>query len=57
MKNPKTVAIQFLFTLIPIAISLFIAAMLVGAAGRDPIEVVETLEGRIQRFAETGWGD
>ena len=43
MKNPKTFAIQLLFTLIPIAVSLLIAALLVGAVGRDPIEVVETL--------------
>ncbi len=43
MKNPKNVAIQLLFMLIPIAISLLIGALLVGGVGRDPIEVVETL--------------
>ena len=43
MKNPKTIAIQLLFTIIPIIISLVIAALLVSAVGKDPVEVVETL--------------
>lgn len=43
MNNPKNIAIQLIFTLIPIAISLAIAAVLVSAVGRDPIEVAETL--------------
>lgn len=43
VQNPKIVATQLVFTLIPIAISLLIAAVLVGGVGRDPIEVVETL--------------
>jgi len=43
VKNPKNVAMQLIFMLIPIVISLFIGALLVGGVGRDPIEVVETL--------------
>lgn len=43
MKNSKSLFIQLTFTLIPIIISLVIAAILVSAVGRDPIEVVETL--------------
>lgn len=43
MKNPKSIAVSLIFTLIPIAISLLIAALLVSAVGRDPLEVVETL--------------
>lgn len=43
MKNPKNIGIQLIFTIIPIVISLLIAALLVAAVGKDPIEVVETL--------------
>jgi general nucleoside transport system permease protein len=43
VQNPKIVAIQLAFILIPIAISLLIAAILVGAVGKNPIEVVEAL--------------
>ncbi len=43
MKNSKSLAIQILFLLIPIAISLGFAALLVNAVGRDPLEVVEAI--------------
>jgi len=43
MKNPKSLAIQLTFLLIPIVISLLFAALLVGAVGRDPLEVVDAL--------------
>ena len=43
MKNPKSLAIQLAFLLIPILISLLFAALLVSTVGRDPLEVVEAL--------------
>ena len=43
MKNPKSLAIQIAFLLIPIFISLLFAALLVSAVGRDPLDVVDAL--------------
>ena len=43
MKNPKSLAIQIAFLLIPILISLLFAALLVSAVGRDPLDVVDAL--------------
>ena len=43
MTNPRALAINIIFLLIPIAISLIFAALLVGAVGRDPLEVVDAL--------------
>ena len=43
MKNPRSLAIQIAFLLLPIAISLAVAAALVIAVGRDPLEVVGAL--------------
>ncbi len=43
MKNHRTLAIQIAFLLIPVAISLAVAAVLVTAVGRDPLEVVDAL--------------
>ena len=43
MKNPNAFAIQLSFLLLPIAISLLFAALLVSAVGRDPLEVVDAL--------------
>ena len=43
MKNPRALAIRITFLLIPIAISLAVAAALVTAVGRDPLEVVDAL--------------
>jgi len=55
MKNPKSIAIQVAFTIIPIAISLVIAAILVSAVGREPIEVAETLwEGAFRDSRKVG---
>lgn len=41
--NPRSILIQVAFTIIPIVVSLAIAAILVSAVGRDPVEVVEAL--------------
>ena len=43
MNNPRALAINIIFLLIPIAISLIFGALLVGAVGRDPLEVVDAL--------------
>ena len=43
MKNPRGLAIQIGFLLLPIAISLAVAAALVIAVGRDPLDVVDAL--------------
>lgn len=43
MKSPRALAINIIFLLIPIAISLIFAALLVTAVGRDPLEVVDAL--------------
>ena len=43
MKSPRSLAIQIGFLILPIAISLAVAAALVIAVGRDPIDVVESL--------------
>ena len=43
MKNPRSLAIQITFLLIPVVISLIVAALLVNAVGRDPLEVVDAL--------------
>ena len=43
MKDTKPLAIQIAFLLIPVAISLAVAAILVTAVGRDPLEVVDAL--------------
>ena len=43
IRNPRAFAINIVFLLIPIVISLIFAALLVSAVGRDPLEVVEAL--------------
>ncbi len=43
MKPPRQLATQAAFLLLPIAISLAVAAILVTAVGRDPLEVVDAL--------------
>ena len=43
MKNPRSLAIQIGFLLLPIAIALAVAAALVIAVGRDPLDVVDAL--------------
>ncbi len=43
MKSPRALAIRLTFLILPIAISLAVAAALVIAVGRDPLEVVEAL--------------
>ena len=43
MKNQRALAIQITFLLIPVVISLIVAALLVNAVGRDPLEVVDAL--------------
>ncbi len=43
MKNPRALAVQIGFMLLPIAISLAVAAALVISVGRDPLEVVDAL--------------
>ena len=43
IKFPRALAIQIGFLLIPVAISLAVAAVLVTAVGRDPLEVVDAL--------------
>ena len=43
MKDTKSLAVQIAFLLIPVAISLAVAAILVTAVGRDPLEVVDAL--------------
>ena len=43
MKPPRAIAIQIAFLLLSIAISLAVAAILVTAVGRDPLEVVDAL--------------
>ena len=42
-KPSRTLAIKIGFLLIPVAISLAVAAVLVTAVGRDPLEVVDAL--------------
>ena len=43
MKDTKSLAVQIAFLLIPVMISLAVAAALVTAVGRDPLEVVDAL--------------
>lgn len=43
MKDSRSIAIQVVFTVIPIVISLVIAALLVTIVGHNPQEVVETI--------------
>ncbi len=43
MTSPRQLATQIIFLLLPIAISLAVAAALVIAVGRDPLEVVDAL--------------
>ena len=43
MTSPRQLATQIAFLLLPIAISLAVAAALVTAVGRDPLEVVDAL--------------
>ena len=43
MKDTKSLAVQIAFLLIPVMISLAVAAILVTAVGRDPLEVVDAL--------------
>ena len=43
MNSPRSLATQIAFLLLPIAISLAVAAALVTAVGRDPLEVVDAL--------------
>ncbi len=43
MKNPHALAIRIAFLLLPIGISLAVAAALVTAVGRDPLDVIDAL--------------
>ena len=43
MTSPRHIATQFLFLLLPIGISLAVAAALVIAVGRDPLDVIDAL--------------
>ena len=43
MKHTRIAAVNITFLLIPVVISLIVAALLVNAVGRDPLEVVDAL--------------